>query len=1608
MILIAFENLFGREYARCLDISESGDSQTPCNSVSCGDGFLAADERDLSPILHVECVEQVGPKGREPKSMLWKKHNRVLLSACVGLMWMSVFAAPPVATNVDGTKHTQAAASGEVETLYRRAQELFRAQQYDEAKRLFETVKQRAGDYRQTAFFLAEIARLKNPPSGEGGQGQTVTAGGGVSSSEAISRLIVEGRRALKEGNVEQARKHFVQAVSLDANNSEARRYLDQIERQQKTAELSPTTPRLDLPSNLPKDKSARHTEPQPAEPSKKVSVAQQVKRIFTRELEPADRTTQKTSVDVALVNPPARAGRQSAIAFDQPVVASVSKDGKPQVSGGRTEAREQQKPLSDMKPESKEPSKAKDVPKEVGAKNGQSALVAASEKVEKAALSESGKVNRPAGAPQAKTLSGTVSAEPGGKTSPVSASPMAQSSLGTPAIEAVVLNNSVAGSEIAQAEGSKTDKDVVGAPKAEATSKDSKEKDPKASDKKQKGSDAAAKSNTKASSASEPASGKSDAPTKDAEQGSTKSADPKVEADTLVREAQQLMKQGKRDEAKSVVEKALQKDPTNVEAKALARDLEAKQAAQSKTVEPKGEKPVVLPPLGAAQKSAESAEPPTKQGKAEQAKKEALTPARAVEKAAVEKAPEVKKEAPKTTIEAAKETKEEKKGEKAEVVARKEATVSKATAVAQGERRPPARPVPSQAESEKADQAEAAFQKGLAAYQDGQLDVAVQWWNYALTLVPNHPRALQYLQQTRPEYDAWVQKQQANAIELQRDASTNAKLDTPITFDTAGPKSLTEFLSALSLITDISFYIADGVDPEVRITAKFEDVPLRDALDTTLLPIGLKWSQSGEVIAVTPDLKTKFFNLTPDQVARLKTLLESKTLQKILYGPEGVPAVKNVELLLDDRENVLLVTDSQENINKVEAFLKDMQQAGPPALIYKSWKIRPEEGPKIKALVEAIVRVQSDAPYDLERKVVVDGSDLIVKDTPENIKKIEELLLDKNFIKKIENQQLQVATFNLTPREPLSDNIEQVREMAQNIVTVVKTLLYAKSSESAAAAEGRRYWYDPNTLQLTIVDYPDNLRIVSDYIRSLPTLGKKQKSEIIFLKHQTASEMSDLISRVLGLTTQEPTAGAGGRAGGNQITRTVSVSGGTPQEIVFRDLRMRASKVNENDANDRNDDSIELIINTPTTSEERTIDEYKSEFVDDYEISVLEVRPSGTTGQGTAKIQIRYNPAATGLAGGAGGAATVPGLAPGGVLPGQVTPTPSPEAPTGLTVETIDNMNALLIRYDDPADFAEIKSYIEQLDIPVLQVSIETKLVEVNETKAKEYMPQFSILNLGKQGIDFDNSSLNMRYAQDIDEYRSVFDPFVEGPGSAGLLKGTTVLNFISPGETPVAFTLRMLEAEGVVNVVNGPMITVENGETADFQIEQRLGITPFGSTLGGGATTTGGTTTGGTTTGGTTTGGTTTGGTTSNQTTSSGGGYSIPTVTMSVSPQITQLGEIRLEISNLELFDVGGVGGYATSQTDANGNPLGTAIGTDPGAFDLRRRYLTTTARVTDGGTIVLGGWTGERSRKSESGVPILRNIPYVGKLFFNRTSNVTDKTTLLVFLTCHLQKP
>ncbi|MCX7718474.1 MAG: hypothetical protein N2111_08755 [Candidatus Sumerlaeaceae bacterium] len=1335
-----------------------------------------------------------------------------------------------------------------------------------------------------------------------------------LSRGERVSRLLVEGHRAFREGNFALAQSRFEEALTIDDRNAEARRFLGQIEQKRGVSQLAPAAGGLVSAASTTSLRPVTSREVAAPEQASSAATAEadaptvvestaQADAAEAQKLSKSDKPEPKPEAEA----PKAAAPAVAAAPATQPaggVAAEAAKTKDPKPATPKVVKRAPIAPAGgDILPDLAESTKA------------------AMKKVEELAAAANA-------APVTKPASASSVPETGKQAADVSAS------------ESKGAKSSDSGSSVDAKSGDKTQPAASQKTEAKQVAKNSGETAKKSAEPK-----AETKKEPKQVAKAETPAPKEEVKT--AAKPETKPRNPIVEADTLFRQAQKELADGRRDQALATVRRALDLDPLNVEAKALAEEL-SRPAAKMKT---------------AASKSAATASPQS--GDVVLAALDDQKPARGGA------APEPASGAGSAKV-----------GESKPAEA-KPADAKPADAVPVTP--PPPAPRTTRRAAGKATssgEAEAAFQKGLVAYESGRLDVAVQWWNYALTLQPGHQRAIDYLTMTRADYDAWVQQHQYNAIELQKEADSSGKLASPITYDTAGQKSIVEFLSAVSLITDVSFYVTDGVDPEIRVTAKFDQTPLADALDIVLLPIGLKWTRSGDVVTVTPDLRTKFFNLSPDQVSRLKTVLETKTLQRLLYGPEGVPPMRNTELLLDDRQNTLIVTDSQENINKVEAFLKDMQVAGPPALVYRSWKIKPEEGNKIKALVEAVIRVQSDAPYDLERKVVVDGEDLIVKDTAENIARIEELLLDKNFIKKLETQTLKVATFNLTPRTPLSENLEQTRDLAQNIVTVVKTILYSQSTESAAAAEGRRYWYDPNTLQLTITDYPENLQVVSDYIRSLPIFEQKLKSEIVFLKHQTAEDLANLIRQVLGL---EEAAGTGARQTGNSVTKTLRVEG----ELAFRDLRIRVTRVNENDAADKNDDSVDLVVRTPTTSEDRTIEEFRSEFIDDYEVNVIEVRPSGTPGEGSARIEVRYNPAATGLtggglnqgvagpAGGAGAAGAVTAVDPLTGLP--VAEPTQTAAETGLTIDTISNMNALLIRYQDPGELAQVKSWIEQLDIPVLQVSIETKLVEVNERRAKEYLPEFSIANLG-QGVSLADNVLNSRFAQYADEFRDPFDPFPEDPFSGGLLKGTTVLDFTSIGESPVNFTLRMLETEGVLNVVNGPLVTVENGENASFQIEKFFGALPQ-LQVGGTGT--------------------------------SGQGFvqSLQQVDFEVTPQITQLGEIRLEIQNLVLQDFGNEGGVE-SVIDVDGNGAGdpyepTAIARSL-TYDRRRRSLETVARVKDGGTIVLGGWTGERTTQSDSGVPILRQIPYIGKLFFNRTADRVDKTTLLIFLTCHIVKP
>jgi type II secretory pathway component GspD/PulD (secretin) len=120
---------------------------------------------------------------------------------------------------------------------------------------------------------------------------------------------------------------------------------------------------------------------------------------------------------------------------------------------------------------------------------------------------------------------------------------------------------------------------------------------------------------------------------------------------------------------------------------------------------------------------------------------------------------------------------------------------------------------------------------------------------------------------------------------------------------------------------------------------------------------------------------------------------------------------------------------------------------------------------------------------------------------------------------------------------------------------------------------------------------------------------------------------------------------------------------------------------------------------------------------------------------------------------------------------------------------------------------------------------------------------------------------------------------------------------------------------------------------------------------------------------------------------------------VLLSVEPEITSPESILMQI-DVEIRDSGS--GIANDMWNQS---AGFGIGTTGIGIPNARKTLQTYARVKDGGTTVLGGWTAEIAEDLESGTPGLRDIPWIGKMFFSHNVHSKVRTNLLIFLSANL---
>lgn len=290
----------------------------------------------------------------------------------------------------------------------------------------------------------------------------------------------------------------------------------------------------------------------------------------------------------------------------------------------------------------------------------------------------------------------------------------------------------------------------------------------------------------------------------------------------------------------------------------------------------------------------------------------------------------------------------------------------------------------------------------------------------------------------------------------------------------------------------------------------------------------------------------------------------------------------------------------------------------------------------------------------------------------------------------------------------------------------------------------------------------------------------------------------------------------------------------------------------------------------------------------------------------------------------------------------------------TGQKVDTNiqadESLNALVIRAD-PATMSELKNIIGQLDVRRIQVLIEAAIIEVNETFNRKLGTELAIGDPKSS-----NSPLGLTNPTGV--LSSILNGVVANNASNVNLGTSPIIvgGKENPGGVSFALIIQALQENTDVNLLSTPSITTMDNEEAKIVVGKSV---PFRT----GSTTTG----------------------------SNGASNPFTTInredvglTLQVTPHVHDGNLIRLEVMQ-EVSEV--------EQT--------TNIGSG-GSADLitSKRTIETTILADNGEIIVLGGLIRDKITESDSGVPVLKDIPGLGFLFRSK-SKKREKQNLMVFL-------
>lgn len=285
----------------------------------------------------------------------------------------------------------------------------------------------------------------------------------------------------------------------------------------------------------------------------------------------------------------------------------------------------------------------------------------------------------------------------------------------------------------------------------------------------------------------------------------------------------------------------------------------------------------------------------------------------------------------------------------------------------------------------------------------------------------------------------------------------------------------------------------------------------------------------------------------------------------------------------------------------------------------------------------------------------------------------------------------------------------------------------------------------------------------------------------------------------------------------------------------------------------------------------------------------------------------------------------------------------------TEFVVVPDEQTNSLLIAASRTR-FQELKALVERLDRRQDQVLIETALVELSSSDFLDIGVELGLADIPGMGetggFGVTNFSLSTLSDTDSDGIPDTKVPNTARGITAGILDGD---DFSLP------LLLRLIEEKQNSNVLNVPSVLVNNNGNATVTTITEQPTTTITATGG-----------------------------LNGQTQENFNGYEEAGITMQISPSISASRYLRLgiflEVSNF--------------------------LGTVQGAIPPTRitRTLETSVNVPDGDTMVIGGIIVDNRTQSEEQIPLLGDIPILGRLF-ERSSSTLDRTALYFFVTPHI---